>query len=495
MQAGSNEQATSDSTKWWAMLGIGMGVLMSTLDAGIVNISLPTLVEVFNTHFAVVQWVALSFLLVITSLMLSVARLGDILGKKKVYMAGLALFTLGSLLCGLSPGVGWLIGFRALQGSGAVMMTALGTAIITEVFPASERGRALGMMGTAVSVGIAAGPMLGGVLIGLVGWRSVFLVNVPIGLLTFYIVRRVVPSSTPGDSRQRFDVTGGLIMLVTLSCYALGMTLGQNRGFGDWRVIGLLTAVGVGLTVFVFVERRVYQPMLDLKMFRNTLFSINLVMGFLVFIMTGGMFILPFFLELVQGYPTQQTGLMMTIFPLMMGTVAPVSGALSDRFGSRVISLIGLVAIASGCLLLSTLHEGLSVIGFVLLYAPVGIGMGMFQSPNNSAVMGTAPPDKLGVASGMLALTRALGQTTGIPLVGALFTTQVMATGMLPAGMDVTLAPPAALVQGLNGTLRVVAAIIFAATLLAAVALWIDRQRSRQPAVLQPQAADPPGSV
>lgn len=468
---------SSSSSRWWAMLGIGFGVLMSTLDAGIVNVALPSLVEVLDTTFATVQWVVLSYLLVITSLMLSVARLGDMVGKKKVYMTGLVLFTIGSLSCGLSPDVHWLIGFRALQGCGAVMLTALGTAIITEVFPSSERGRALGIMGTVVSVGIAAGPMLGGVLIGLVGWQSVFLVNVPIGLLAFFIVWRVVPPSRPREGKQRFDVAGAVVMFIMLGAFALGMTLGQDNGFDDTLVIGLLATASVGLAAFLVIETHVDQPMLDLGMFRNVLFSINLVMGFLVFILIAGMFIFPFFLELVQGYSTQQVGLMMTVFPAVMGIVAPVSGSLSDRFGSRVISLVGLVVIVLALFLISTLYEGISVLGYVLMLAPLGLGFGLFQSPNNSAIMGTAPPDKLGVASGLLALTRTLGQTTGLPLIGSLFTAQVVASGLASAGVDVTKAPPAALVQGVDGTFRVVAFLIMGATVLAALALWLDQRR------------------
>lgn len=469
--------------KWWALLGIGLGVLMSTLDSSIVNISLPTLVEELNTTFATIQWVVLSYLLVITSLMLSIARLGDMFGKKRLYMLGLVLFTTGSLLCGLSPGVGWLIGFRALQGTGAVMMTSLGTAIVTEVFPSSERGRALGIMGGIVSVGIALGPTVGGVLIGLVGWRSVFLVNVPIGIATTLIVMRVIPLLEPGVVGQRFDAAGALILFVTIGSYALGMTLGQSIGFSDPRIIGLLILAGVGLAVFLAVESRIPHPMIDLAMFRNVLFGVNLLMGFLVFILIAGQFILPFFLELVQGYPTEQVGMMMAVFPVSMGLVAPVSGALSDRFGSRVISLIGLVMIGFASLLISTAHADMSVLGYVLRLAPLGIGVGMFNSPNNSAIMGAAPRNRLGVASGLLALSRTLGQTTGLPLVGAIFSGLVSAAASLPSGADVTSAPPQALVAGVRGTFHVTAAFILVSTALAAFALWFDRRRASEPAI------------
>jgi EmrB/QacA subfamily drug resistance transporter len=477
------------SRKWWAMLGIGLGMLMSTLDSSIVNVSLPTLVDELDTTFAIVQWVVLSYLLVIACLILSVARLGDMLGKNRVYNVGLVLFTIGSLLCGLSPGVGWLIGFRAFQGCGAVMMTSLGAAILTEVFPSSERGRALGISGGIVSVGIALGPAIGGLLIGAVGWRSVFLVNVPLGIFAAVIVYKVVPPSIRGEPGQRFDLAGALIMFVALGAYALAMTIGQETGFVQPLILGLLAVGLIGVVAFVLVERRVSDPMIAPEMFNNILFGVNLVMGFLVFIMIGGQFVIPFFLELVEGYNTIQVGLMMMVFPVMMGLFAPISGALSDRFGSRVISLIGLVAVVIGCLLLSTLHAGVGVWGYVWRMAPLGIGMGMFNSPNNSAIMGTAPRERLGVASGLMALSRILGQTSGLPLAGVVFTALVLAHTTLPAGADVTTAPPAALVYGLDGTFRAAAAIIAVSTALAAVALWIDSRQKKS--IIRPGAEAP----
>ncbi len=473
----------SPSRKWWALLGIGLGVFMSTLDASIVNISLPTLVHDLGTTFATVQWVVLSYLLVIATLMLSVARLGDMLGKKKLYTTGLVLFTIGSLLCGLAPGVGWLIAFRALQGTGAVMMTSLGIAIITEVFPANERGRALGIMGAIVSVGIALGPTVGGVLIGLVGWRSVFLVNVPVGIATTLIVIKVIPPPGARAPDQRFDIAGALILFAAMASYALGMTLGQRLGFGDWRIIGLLATAGAGLAIFLLFEARTRQPMIDLNLFRNVLFGVNLLMGFLVFILIAGQFILPFFLELVQGYRTEQVGLLMAVFPVCMGLVAPASGALSDRFGSRVISLAGLVIIAAASLLISTVHSGITPLGIVLRLAPLGIGVGMFNSPNNSAIMGAAPRERLGVAGGLLALSRTLGQMTGMPLMGAIFSTLALSAGGLPPGADVTTAPAAALIAGVRGTFQIAAVFILISTALAAFALWFDRRRAKAPAV------------
>jgi EmrB/QacA subfamily drug resistance transporter len=493
MQTSPVPASDADTRKWWSMFGIGLGVLMSTLDSSIVNIALPTLVKQLHTTFPVIQWVVLSYLVVITAAMLGIARLGDMIGKKRIYMIGLGIFSTGSLLCGLSPTVGWLIGFRALQGTGAVMMTSLSLAIITEIFPPEERGRALGIIGSIVSIGIALGPSVGGVLVGLVSWRSIFLVNVPIGVAAILAVWKMVPNLPPRTQDRHFDLPGALVVFATLAAYALGMTLGQSRGFQDGLILVLLGASAAGLVAFVAVESRMKQPMLDLRLFADPVFGINLLMGLLVFVVMAGMFIFPFFLELVKGYPTEQVGLMLVAVPALMGIVAPPAGTLSDRFGPRAISLLGLLVIAGACLAISTLHQDVTVWGFVLRLALLGFGIGMFQSPNNSAVMGAAPRDQLGVVSGLLALSRTLGQSSGIPLIGALFTIQVFAGQTITPGMDVTTAPAAALVRGVNDTYRIAAYVMLGATLLAALAMLLDSRRKRLSEPLRERADDPTG--
>lgn len=338
------------------MLGIGMGVLMFTIDTSAVNIVLPTLVQTLQTTFATIQWVVLSYLLVITALVLGAARLGDIFGKKRLYLGGLVVFTISSMLCGLAPGVYSLIAFRGLQGLGAVFISALGAAIITEVFPDSERGRALGIIGAVVSLGVALGPTVGGLLIQIAGWRTIFWINVPIGIVATFIIIRFVPASRGSGAKQRFDALGALIMTVTLTCFALGMTDGQNQGFSSGTTITLLTTAAIGLACFLALEARIKQPMLDLRIFRNLQFSLSLLTGVLVFIVIAGIiFILPFFLEWVLQYSTQQVGLLLAVSPILGGIIAPISGSLSDRFGPRIISLIGLVLMVIGCLLASTL--------------------------------------------------------------------------------------------------------------------------------------------
>jgi EmrB/QacA subfamily drug resistance transporter len=473
---------SAPNNKWLAMSGVGLGVFMATLDSSIVNISLPTLVEAFHTSLATIEWVVLAYVLVLTSLMLGAARLGDMYDKKKLYMGGLVLFTLGSLLCGLSPSVGWLIGFRALQGLGATFMQALGSAMVTEIFPASERGRALGTMGSIVSVGIAVGPPLGGILIGLIGWQSVFWVNVPVGVFTWFIVSRFAPSSPTAQTGQRFDAAGALILFATLGAYALGMTLGQTDGFTSLRVLGMLAAAGLGLAIFVAVEAHVAQPMVDLGLFRDVLMITNLLMAFLVFIVLSGAFILPFFLENVMGYSTEVVGLLMVANPAAMGLIAPLAGSLSDRFGSRVISLLGLAVLVLACLGMATLHEGVTATGIILRLIPLGLGFGLFQSPNNSAIMGAAPRERLGVASGLTSLSRTLGNTTGLPLIGSIFTAQVLAVGPQASAADVTNAPASALIYGITNTYQIAVGFIVASILLGIFAWRLDqRQRAIQP--------------
>ena len=466
-------------SRWMALVGVGLGVLMSTIDFSIVNISLPTLVKALETDLATVQWVILSYALVVTSLMMGVARLGDLFGRKRIYVAGLLIFSLGSLMCGMSASVGWLIGFRTFQGLGAVMMQALGAAIITEIFPSSERGKALGISGGIVSFGLAVGPALGGILIGYAGWESIFLINVPLGLIAIIVVTLSVPPSEHLQRGQRFDLGGALILLVTLLCYSLGMTTGQRSSFDDPLVLSLLGSALTGLLIFLMVEWKITEPMLDPRLFGNVLLSLNVLMGLLVFITLAGMVILPFYLENVKGYSTQVTGLLMMAIPLSMGLVAPWAGALSDRYGPRGISLIGLSIMFVGCLAISTLQENATILEYIVRIAPFGIGLGFFQSPNNSAVMGAVAGERLGIASGLLSLSRNLGMASGVPLLSTLFTAQLIASSNLTeAQIDVSTAPPEALVSGIELTYRVAAGIILFAACVAAAAYSIDRRKA-----------------
>ena len=451
------------SKKYWVQLAVGMGIFLGTIDGSIVNVALPTLVETFDTSFAAVQWVALGYLLVMATLVLGVGRLGDMVGKKPIYAAGFAVFTFGSVLCGVAPGVGWLIGFRLLQGVGAAMIFALGFAIITEAFPPTERGRALGVNGAIVSLGIVTGPILGGLLIESLSWRWIFLVNLPVGIVGTLTALRFVPD-VPPPGGQRFDFPGAATFLAGLLTLLLGLTLGQDLGFTHPTILSLLLAAAVALVVFIRVERRVEQPMLDLTLFSNRLFTTNLVTGWITFVGVGGVLVLlPFYLESVLGYGPRRVGFLLAALPLALGVIAPISGALSDRHGARIVTVVGLAIQTAAYALLVRLGTGTGAWEFALLTVPVGVGIGVFQSPNNSAVMGSVPPQRLGVTSGMLTITRITGQIAGISVLGTLWAARAIAGS---GGIEAAQAPPAAQAAALRETAAVVA-------LLTAIGLWL----------------------
>lgn len=468
--------AANLSRKWLIVTAVGMGIFLVTIDGSIVNIALPTLVQQLHTDFATVQWVPLAYLLTLSTLLLSMGRLGDMIGKKTVYVAGFILFTLSSLLCGLAANITWLIGFRILQAIGAAMTQSLGMAIITEAFPPAERGKALGIAGTLVSVGIVVGPTVGGLLIEAWTWRWIFFVNLPIGLLGTLLTWRFVPqtATTPG---QRFDFPGAGTFLVGLLPLLLGLTLGQQWGFGDRRVWLMLLGGVLGLALFAVVEWRATQPMVDLRLFQHGLFTINLVTGFMTFIGVAGVFILlPFYLENMLGYGPRQVGLLIAAVPLLLGITAPISGILSDRYGTRLIASLGLAVLVGGYLAMSHLNTATPLLVYLLSVMPFGVGVGMFQSPNNSAVMGSVSRQQLGVASGLLASTRNLGQTTGIAVLGAVWAGRVMAyAGKVSGG--VTAAPVTAQVAGLQDTFRLMAGLILAACVLSLYGLWRERRQ------------------
>ena len=475
-QAHSEITPTVDySRKWLVLSAVAMGIFLATIDGSIVNVALPTLSTALGADFATVQWVVLSYLLTITTLLAVVGRLADMYGRKRLYNSGFVVFTVGSLLCGLSPSVGWLIGFRVLQGIGAALILALGLALVTEAFPPQERGRALGIAGSIVSIGIVTGPTLGGVIIENLSWHWIFFVNVPIGIVGTYLVWRNIPATRPPGG-QAFDFGGAATLCLGLLGILLGLTTGQQEGFTSPQALGLFVFGIFFLLALLYIQRRHPQPIIDPVLFRNRLFTVNLVTGLLVFVGLGSGVLIPFYLETVLGYSVQQVGLLLAVVPIALGIVSPISGVLSDRVGSRPISVLGLAVTLLGYLALSTLSTETTAVGFMLRYVLVGVGVGLFQSPNNSAMMGTAPRERLGVASGLLAMTRNLGQTVGIAVLGALWAAMVFGAAGGPVAGGATAAPLAAQATGLAGVSRIVAGLVGVALLVALWAWWGERR-------------------
>lgn len=471
------EQPAVDFTKkWYTMSTVAMGIFLATIDGSIVNVALPTLVRELNTNFATVQWVVLSYLLTVTTLMLGIGRLADMRGKKTIYVAGFVVFTAGSVLCALAPTVYALIAFRVVKAIGAAMIMALGAAIVTEAFPAKERGRALGMIGTSVSIGVVVGPTLGGIILDVLNWHWIFLVNLPLGIIGTVIAIRFLPAFRPPGG-QKFDFVGAFVMFVGLTSLSLGLTLGQGMGFTATPILVLLAIFVVALVIFLYIENRVEYPMMDLRLFRNPTFSTNLGTGFTTFLAISGVFLLmPFYLDDVLGLDIRQVGIMLAIFPVALGFTAPLGGSLSDRFGTRPISVIGLAILVAGYFWFATLDTDTSTLGFILRALPLGVGMGLFQSPNNSAIMGSVPRERLGVASGLLSITRTMGQVTGISIMGAIWAGRVVVYGGNEYAGAATDAPPAVQMAGMQDTYFVSAVLVAIAL---AIGIWALIRESR----------------
>jgi EmrB/QacA subfamily drug resistance transporter len=452
--------------KWHAMAAVGTGVFLATVDSSIINVSLPTLVRALHTEFAVVQWVVLAYLLTITSTMASIGRLADMVGKKSIYMIGFIVFTLGSALCGLSPSVNWLIGFRVLQATGAAMIMALGAAIVTEAFPPIERGKAMGMIGSIVSIGIMLGPALGGVILSVLSWRWIFYVNLPVGIIGTIMVQRNLPDFKP-SGHQRFDVWGALSLCSSILFLLLGLTLGQKQGFFHPLVYLLLGLWLILLALFIFIENKTAQPMINPKLFHNNIFSINLTTGFISFVGLGGtVILLPFYLENILKFSYMKVGLLMGIVPVMLGIISPIAGILSDRVSSRKITMTALVILLIGFLTASTLNQHTTVLGYAMRIFAVGVGIGSFISPNNSAIMGAAPRHQLGIVSSMMAQSRTLGQTVGVAVIGAIWAGRTIFYAGSGLNGGATLAPVDAQISGLHDAFIVAAVLTVIALLL-----------------------------
>lgn len=470
--------------KWIVLLSVGMGVFLATIDGTIVNIGLNTLVKELDQPLAVVEWVVLAYMLTLCTFMLSIGRLGDMIGKKKLYIAGLVVFTIGSGLCGISPNIYWLIGFRILQAIGGSMLMALGTALVTEAFPSQERGKALGIFGTLVSVGIITGPTIGGLILESLTWHWLFFVNLPIGVAGVIMVSRFVPESQL-TARQKFDFTGAAVLFISLVSFLIALTLGQYNGFNNASVYALFALFAAAMAIFIRVESRIAYPMIDLRMFTNRMFTINLITGFFTFIVGAGItLIMPLYLQNILRYSTSMTGLLMAITPVTVAVIAPFAGSLSDRIGSRQITTLGLIMLLIGYISLTSLSAETTTIGYILRFIPVGMGVGMFQSPNNSAIMGASSRENLGVASSLLSLTRTIGQTTGIALLGAFWETRVKVVANIAAIEDITAAPIDAQISGLQNTILLGVFLVLVALSLSIWALiqW-RRIKKNQPSV------------
>ncbi|HZD58487.1 MAG TPA: MFS transporter [Anaerolineales bacterium] len=410
--------------KWWVLIAVGTGTFMSALDTSVVNTVLPVISRDFGTDVATIEWVVTIYLLVVSGLLLSFGRLGDMRGHKPVYLLGFLLFITGSAICGLAPSEGALIGFRGFQAIGATMLAANSPAILTKNFPAVQRGQALGLQATMTYLGLTVAPSLGGWLTDVFNWRAVFYINVPVGLLALFLSWRSIPREKKSGRQEQFDLPGAAVFMIGLVALLLALNQGHSWGWGSASILGLLLASIVMLATFVLMELRRQNPMLDLSLFRRPVFSASVASAIFNYICVFTiLFLLPFYLLQGRDLTPGQAGLILTAQPIIMAIIAPISGTLSDRIGVQIPSVLGMAVLGLGLLLLSRLNGQSPTPAIILALGVAGLGTGAFISPNNSALMGSAPRQRQGIAAGVLATARSVGMVLGIGLAGAIFTT------------------------------------------------------------------------
>jgi EmrB/QacA subfamily drug resistance transporter len=478
--AGGEAAAVAPGYKWTVLLVTGSGIYMSTLSNGIVNVALPVLTREFEASLVLAQWVVLAYILCITGLLLPAGRLADMVGRKEVFLTGFVIFGAGAVLCGLAPSLHWLIAARVVQGIGGALVQANSGALVTQVFPASERGRALGMIGSCVSAGALTGPVVGGAITAYLGWRWAFYVIVLVSAIATPIGWRLLRRS-PVSRGQRFDPAGAGLFMLTVGSLMLALNQGPLAGWTSPSTLALLVVCLVGAVAFIWVERRVRQPTVDLQLFRNRGFSAAVGAGFLSFLaISTTVLLMPFYFQYVLRLPPDQAGALLSASPLTMMLLAPVSGWLADRLDPRVITAAGLILEVVGLGSLALLPVEGNPLWAAARLAVVGLAMALFNSPNSSAMFGSVPPSQLGLVGGFQALTRNLGQSIGQTVAGVLWSVGALSAASA-AGVAATTAahaPPEAMMAGF----RLAFGWATAVAVLALLVSLIARPRQVKPA-------------
>jgi EmrB/QacA subfamily drug resistance transporter len=454
------------------LASLSISMLLPSLATSIANVGLPTLAKAFGASFQEVQWIVLAYLLAITTLIVSAGRLGDLIGRRRLLLAGIGVFTGASFMCGFAPQLWILIAARTAQGLGAAIMMALTVAFAGESVPKAKTGSAMGLLGTMSAIGTTLGPSLGGVLIAWSGWRAIFLVNVPLGVLNWLLAHRYLPADRQRlqAGRDGFDKSGTLLLALTLSAYALAMTIGRGN-FGP-RNTALLLAAALGAGLFVLAEGKARSPLIHLAMFRNPTLSASLATSTLVStVMMSTLVVGPFYLSRALGLDAAMVGAVLSAGPLVAALTGVPAGRMVDRLGAQRLTVAGLIGIAAGCGVLALLPASLGIAGYVLPIVVVTTGYALFQAANNTSVMKDTGADQRGVISGMLNLSRNLGLITGASVMGAVFALKV-------ATSDIATARPEAIAAGMRSTFAVAAVLIVAALAIAVCALRRERNRT-----------------
>ena len=409
--------------KWKALLTVGLGIVLSTLDGSIITLAFPELTRVFNADLTEVMWITIAYILVSSGLMLTFGKLSDYLGRKRIFTAGTAVFTIGLAACSVAQSLEQIILFRVIQAVGTTMIMGCSSAIITDAFPDSERGRGLGLLGAAVYLGFILGPALGGFLLEWLDWRAIFYLRIPPGILAFAVSWLLLRKDTSKREKINLDLWGTFTSFAGLFCLLFGITQVKASGLLSPRAMILIGAGFIFLYLFLIVEKRVKEPIFSLGLFRNRTFS-SAVSGFFIYFLAVPpmcALILPFYLTDAVIMPPRTMGLLLSVIPVVTMIFSPISGFFSDRFGPRWPSTIGAGMVALSFLGMLWFGPQTGVWALVAVFLLLGMGMGTFTAPNNSAIMGAVGKDLIGSASALIATNRQVATTIGMTVIGTIF--------------------------------------------------------------------------
>ncbi|MGV8932843.1 MAG: MFS transporter [Luteimonas sp.] len=449
------------SSVGWAMATLSLTMLMSSLGTSIANVGLPTFVKVFGTSLQAAQWIVLAYLLAVTTLVVSVGRLGDMIGRRKLMLIGIGVFTLASAACGAANELWILITARVAQGFGAAVMMALSMALVGETIPRERAGRAMGLLGSMSAVGTALGPSVGGELISVSGWQALFLLNIPLGATAFVLAYQHLPHDRPSSSKPSFDYAGSMLLAGALGAYALAMTFGHGT-FGVFNAILLFVAL-MGGAAFVALESRIAEPLVRLSLFSNSIVSRGFAASALASTVAMTTLVIgPFYLTGGLQLSPAETGLVMSAGPIVAALTGVPAGKAVDHFGARQVTVVGLALMAIGAVFLARAQVALGIVGYILPLVILTAGFAAFQASNNTGVVTGVEATQRGVVSGLLNLSRNLGLITGASLMGAVFS---MASGE----RDIALANIDSVASGMHAAFIVATALIVSALVLVLV--------------------------
>ena len=467
---------TEENKKWWTLAAVAFGLFMIMLDNTVVNVALPSIQQSLGLSLSELEWVVAGYALTFAALMLTGGKLADLLGRRRVFVAGLVVFTLASLACGLAGSAEVLIGARVVQGIGAAMMNPATLSIITATFPPRQRGTAIGIWAGVSALALAIGPLVGGLLSEHVDWSWIFFVNVPVGIVAIAAAYAFIDESRDTSRDQRPDVPGLVTSGVGLFALTYALIEANSHGWGSTRILGAFALAAVSLAAFVLLELRQRRPMLDLTLFRNATFSgANVAMLLVALAMFGVFFYVSLYVQQILGYSPVEAGASFLPATILIAVLAPFVGRVVDRVGSRWLTSSGMVLLALSLVLFARLGTGSSYWEILPGLVMMGVGMALTMTPTTAAAMGSVPRDQAGVGSAVLNSMRQVGGSLGIAITGAIVA-HVTSTSLAAGDTQ-----PVAFVHGFQRGLEVAAAIALAGAVVAVVSMRGHREQLRAP--------------